>query len=63
MKQGIATRLEKLESRKPAGRPFILWAGDAQEFERAQVEEQELKAQGKEALLVSWQFSDDKPGQ
>jgi len=63
MKHGLETRLEKLESRKPAERPVILWAGDAQEFERARVEEQRLHAQGMETLLVSWQFSDDKPGQ
>ena len=63
MKHGLETRLEKLESRKPAGRPVILWAGNAQEFERAEVEEERLQAQGRETLLVSWQFSDDKAGQ
>lgn len=59
MKHGLSTRLEKLESRKPSGRPVILWAGDAEEFERAEIEESRLQAEGRAAILVQWVFDDD----
>lgn len=60
MKHGLSARLEKLENRQAPARPVILFAGDAQEFEQAQEEEKQLKAQGREALLVTWVFPDEE---